>query len=332
MPRTKSFYPPGFIPKRFVNISDATNARHAMKIAEFLDWKVTVEDIYVKQQTGNNLEHIKVGFKRATVRRGDPYSKNDLDVYAIVTHQYEVLPNEDCAYSIDRITDSFEAQYLFAREYSGGKTCISIEGNREWTEIPAKHWSLRVHIWNSHDTKRAFSGVFTIYDDKLGVYLLLGSESFRILHKAAGENESEHRQREFKGKIDLNVRKAIATMNERMNDLFEKSVMLASIDMSESELENLLRDLFVRSDNQSPSVVRKIEVKRADVLSIFKYDSGLDDYKGTAWAAYVAIVLHLDRKRTDSSEPRDYLNADWSSKDYAFELITDFAKKSGKLK
>ena len=78
MPRKKSFYPAGFIPKRFIDVSDATNARHAMKIAEFLDWKVTVEDIYVKQQVGNTFEYIPVDFKRATVRRDDPYSKTIL--------------------------------------------------------------------------------------------------------------------------------------------------------------------------------------------------------------------------------------------------------------
>jgi len=333
MPRKKSFYSAGFFPKRFINIAEAANAKHAMKIAQFLDWKVTVEDIYVRQVNGHEVEYVPVNCSqsKATVRRGDPYSKNDLDVYAVVTKQYEVLPNEKCAYSIDKITESFSAKYLHAREYSGGKTCITIESNQEWTEIPAKKWKLRGHIWNSFDGKKAFSGYFTIYDGNLGVYLFQAHEKFRVSHKATASKGAEEREMEFKKKVDLELKISIANVNERMGNLYDKSLMLASIDMSESDLGELLRNLFIRSDNQSDSVAARVEAQRKDVLDIFNNDASLEDYKNTAWAAYVALVLHLDRQLPQEKEPRDYLNTDWKAKDAAFKAITEFAQKSGKF-
>ena len=319
--RRKSFYPVGYHLKRTIDISDATSARHAMKIADFLDWKVTVEDIYVASNQNGDLTYSPVVFKKAVVRREDKYSKNELDVYAVVSTKYHVLRNDDCADSIDKLTESFNATFTTAREFKGGRTCISINGDREWRQQVAKSWLLGIHVWNSHDTSRRFSGEVTIYDQRLDAYLMHFEQTFKIIHKVSSKLDETQKAQKFKLKIDQAVKEAVARMNERMDDLNEKSIQLASREITGAELDLVLKRIFILQDSFTKEKADDVRDSRAEVIDIFNNEPKLEDYRGTAWAAYVALVLHLDHRKNPSKAPRDYLDTDWATKDKAFEII-----------
>ncbi len=326
--KRKRFYPAGYHLKRTIDISDAANARHAMKIADFLDWKVTVEDIYVASPENGDLTYSPVVFQKAVVRRDDKYSKNHLDVYAIVSTRYYVLRNDDCADSIDKLTESFNATFTTATEYEGGRTCISINGSREWRHKVARSWLLRIHVWNSHDRSRRFSGEVTIYDQRLDAYLMHFDEAFKIIHKVSAKLDDAEKPRKFKEKADQAVIEAVARMNERMDDLNEKSILLASREITGAELDMILKRIFVIQDSFPAEKANDVQDRRSNVIEIYNNEPKLEDYRGTAWAAYVALVLHLDHRENPSSGPRDYLDTDWANKDKAFEIICkEFIRK-----
>jgi hypothetical protein len=300
--------------RRVVDIGKAKSAMQAMKIAEFLNWNVRKTTIHLPDGT-------VIAEKRAIVRENKRLG-TDQEFLAVCSNQYRIVQNEDNAGIIDSVTHELNAVYEYAAELSSSETVLELKRvSSLWVDGLEKQVTHKIDVWNSHNRERAFRFEAYLLDPELKTYLF--QKSYSRNHKSTYRDNLletiEKKSKEMVAKIDADTGNFLLASQE-----------LGTLELSTSDMQAILKNLFVKSDNLPEKKQLEIEETRRNILTIFKMDPKLDLFRGTAWAGYLSVTLYLDSSQGDFTKAFSLPAEDWKIKDRAWDMICKVAKVSPK--
>jgi hypothetical protein len=300
--------------RRVVVIDKAKDALQAMGMADFLNWNVRKTTLHLPD--GSVIEQ-KWAIVRDNKRLG-----TDQEFLAVCSNQYRIIQNEDNGRLIDSVMHELNAVYEYAAELSTSETVLELRRHSSlWVDGFEKHITHKINVWNSHNGEKAFRFEALLLHPDLKTYLFL--KSYARPHRSSYKDN-------LLDTLEKGAKQIVAKIDADTGNFLLASQELAIVELSTSGMQEILKNLFVKSDNMSQEKQLKIEETRRNILSIFKVDPKLDNIRGTAWAGYLAVTLYLDQRQGDFAKAFSLPATDWKTKDRAWELICKISNVSSK--
>lgn len=301
MPRTKN-----------MDISSARSALKAMEIAGFLNWNVRKERIFFED--GEEIKDYKA-IVRETYKESPKY-----EVFTVASNRYRIIQNEGKANIIDEVTKELDARYIRAAEYKGGKTVLELKRESKlWVNGKEKTIHTLIDFWNSFNRTKAFAIEIFLFSEEFQTYVF--SKSFSRRHVSTKKDN-------LLEKIETQAKRTVAAVDLELGNFLRASELLGEFDMSDDQLEQVLKAIFKLSDDMGEKKQDKIRGERSAILDIFRNDDRLSRVKGTAWAAYLSVSIYLDSKMPHFSHAYSMTQVSKNIKSKAWEEICNFADVS----
>jgi hypothetical protein len=276
-----------------VDISAARSAMEAMEIANFLDWNVTLVDLYLED--GQKLDPFQ-----GIARREE--GNSETTIYAVVK-RYTVIQNEDYAGAIDLFVREAEAKYTRAGERPGGVTAIQAAQTQTYSIPGTDHIVQGVFIAvNSHNTSRSFGFELVPKLVNTNTYLQLLTTK-----QLPGYEQKFKRKHTGDGPKQLpdGVQTTLHGFSVAMGDFVKTASYMNAVDLTPEQLGDYLKSVFTYSDNESELKKAKVEKYRSGVMNVFLTSPVLEKSRGSVWAGYLAVALFMDKQ---SSPPELYID------------------------
>jgi hypothetical protein len=262
-----------------VDISRAQSAMEAMEIANFLDWKVELVDLYLED--GQKLDPFQ-----GIARREE--GKSETTIYAVVK-RYTVIQNEDYAGAIDLFVRGAEATYTRAGERPGGVTAIQATQTQTYSIPGTDHIIQGVFIAvNSHNTSKSFGFELVPKLVNTNTYLqLLTSYEQKFKRKHTGDGPKH---------LPDGVQMTLHGFSVAMGNFVKTASYMNAVDLTPEQFGNSLKSVFTYSDNESELKKAKVEKYRSGVMNVFLTSPALERSRGSVWAGYLAVALYMDEQ------------------------------------
>ena len=295
------------------------NSAHDLMVKAGLDWKVTLENVFIKGQT----QDVEVPDRYATVK----WNGAGAEPLAVVGSRYKVLQNDEIFSCLDDIVNNSDARYGAAGELKGG--------NVVWATI-----ELPANVTVGDDAHNAYVIARTSHD---------GSMPFQmtpVVNRLSCTNQINAAMMSGKAKgiyyrvkhspnstINVNdIRQAFKIMNEDIQKYATVSSYLRSIEFSNAEFKNFVKRVYplpskiefspyeMLSAGERTSKTR-VERNRASALNVWIGETDTQhNIKNTKFGAFQAIV-----------EATDHFSKSYTKQASKMILGTDIAVKSRAL-
>jgi phage/plasmid-like protein (TIGR03299 family) len=295
------------------------NSAHDLMVKAGLDWKVTLENVFIKGQT----QDVEVPDRYATVK----WNGAGAEPLAVVGSRYKVLQNSEIFSCLDDIVNNSDARYGAAGELKGGNvvwTTIELPANVTVGDDPHNAY---VIARTSHDGSLPFQMTPVVNrlscTNQINAAMMSGKAKgiyYRVKHSP---NSS----------INVNdIRQAFKIMNEDVQKYASVSTYLRSIEFSNEEFKNFIKRVYplpskiefspyeMLSAGERTSKTR-VERNRLSALNVWIGETNTQhNIKNTKFGAFQAIV-----------EATDHFSKSYSKQAGKMILGTDIAVKSRAL-
>lgn len=295
------------------------NSAHDLMVKAGLDWKVTLENVFIKGQT----QDVEVPDRYATVK----WNGAGAEPLAVVGSRYKVLQNSEIFSCLDDIVNNSDARYGAAGELKGGNvvwTTIELPANVTVGDDPHNAY---VIARTSHDGSLPFQMTPVVNrlscTNQINAAMMSGKAKgiyYRVKHSP---NSS----------INVNdIRQAFKIMNEDVQKYASVSTYLRSIEFSNEEFKNFIKRVYplpskiefspyeMLSAGERTSKTR-VERNRLSALNVWLGETDTQhNIKNTKFGAFQAIV-----------EATDHFSKSYSKQAGKMILGTDIAVKSRAL-
>ena len=300
---------------------EVNSASDLMKQAG-LDWKVTLENVFIKGQTMD----VEVPDRYATVK----WNGAGAEPLAVVGSRYKVLQNDKIFSCLDDIVQNSDARYGAAGELKGG--------NVVWATI-----ELPANVTVGDDPHNAYVIARTSHDGSLPFQMTpvvnrIGCTNQINAAMMSGKAKGIYYRVKHSPNSSVNVndiRQAFKIMNEDVAKYATVSSYLRSIEFSNEEFKNFIKRVYplpskiefspyeMLSAGERTSKTRT-ERSRASALNVWIGETHTqDNIKGTKFGAFQAIVEATDHfsKNYEKQAGKMILGTDIAVKSRALQLL-----------
>jgi phage/plasmid-like protein (TIGR03299 family) len=300
---------------------EVNSASDLMKQAG-LDWKVTLENVFIKGQTMD----VEVPDRYATVK----WNGAGAEPLAVVGSRYKVLQNDEIFSCLDDIVQNSDARYGAAGELKGG--------NVVWATI-----ELPANVTVGDDPHNAYVIARTSHDGSLPFQMTpvvnrIGCTNQINAAMMSGKAKGIYYRVKHSPNSSVNVndiRQAFRVMNEDVAKYATVSTYLRSIEFSTDEFKNFIKRVYplpskiefspyeMLSAGERTSKTRT-ERSRASALNVWIGETHTqDNIKGTKFGAFQAIVEATDHfsKNYEKQAGKMILGTDIAVKSRALQLL-----------
>ena len=255
-----------------VDISSATNVKEALAISS-LDWEVNSKPIF--DENGKPYPNY-----RANVRGGD----NSL--LGVVSDKYRIVQNLDAFEFVNDLSASgFE--FESAGSFRNGKS-IWVMGHFPKEDILGDEIDNNVVFVNSHDgscgVKVMMTPVRVVCSNMLNLALKQASRSWATRHTSNIYSKLEE------------AKYTLGLADKYMKELKEEAERLASIKITDSQLEEIFEKMFpVDLSNDSERKIRNVSILKDSFIHCYNEDD-IKQFKGTVYGAINAMADLVDHK------------------------------------
>ena len=287
-----------------------------------LDWKVTLENVFIKGQTMD----VEVPDRYATVK----WNGAGAEPLAVVGSRYKVLQNDEIFSCLDDIVQNSDARYGAAGELKGG--------NVVWATI-----ELPANVTVGDDPHNAYVIARTSHDGSLPFQMTpvvnrIGCTNQINAAMMSGKAKGIYYRVKHSPNSSVNVndiRQAFRVMNEDVAKYATVSTYLRSIEFSTDEFKNFIKRVYplpskiefspyeMLSAGERTSKTRT-ERSRASALNVWIGETHTqDNIKGTKFGAFQAIVEATDHfsKNYEKQAGKMILGTDIAVKSRALQLL-----------
>ena len=298
------------------------NTAHDLMVQAGLDWKVTLENVFIKGQT----QDVEVPDRYATVK----YNGAGAEPLAVVGSRYKVLQNSEIFSCLDDIVNNSDARYGAAGELKGGNVVwatIELPANITVGDDPHNAY---VIARTSHDGSMPFQMTPVVNrlscTNQINAAMMSGKAKgiyYRVKHSPNSSINPD------------DIRKAFKIMNEDVQKYATVSSYLRSIEFSNAEFKNFVNRVYplpskiefspyeMLSAGERTSKTRA-ERSRASALNVWIGETHTqDNIKGTKFGAFQAIVEATDHfsKNYEKQASKMILGTDIAIKSRALQLL-----------
>ena len=298
------------------------NTAHDLMVQAGLDWKVTLENVFIKGQT----QDVEVPDRYATVK----YNGAGAEPLAVVGSRYKVLQNSEIFSCLDDIVNNSDARYGAAGELKGGNivwATIELPANITVGDDPHNAY---VIARTSHDGSMPFQMTPVVNrlscTNQINAAMMSGKAKgiyYRVKHSPNSSINPD------------DIRKAFKIMNEDVQKYATVSSYLRSIEFSNAEFKNFVNRVYplpskiefspyeMLSAGERTSKTRA-ERSRASALNVWIGETHTqDNIKGTKFGAFQAIVEATDHfsKNYEKQASKMILGTDIAIKSRALQLL-----------
>ena len=298
------------------------NTAHDLMVQAGLDWKVTLENVFIKGET----QDVEVPDRYATVK----YNGAGAEPLAVVGSRYKVLQNSEIFSCLDDIVNNSDARYGAAGELKGGNVVwatIELPANITVGDDPHNAY---VIARTSHDGSMPFQMTPVVNrlscTNQINAAMMSGKAKgiyYRVKHSPNSSINPD------------DIRKAFKIMNEDVQKYATVSSYLRSIEFSNAEFKNFVNRVYplpskiefspyeMLSAGERTSKTRA-ERSRASALNVWIGETHTqDNIKGTKFGAFQAIVEATDHfsKNYEKQASKMILGTDIAIKSRALQLL-----------
>ena len=298
------------------------NTAHDLMVQAGLDWKVTLENVFIKGET----QDVEVPDRYATVK----YNGAGAEPLAVVGSRYKVLQNSEIFSCLDDIVNNSDARYGAAGELKGG--------NVVWATI-----ELPANITVGNDPHNAYVIARTSHDGSMPFQMTPVVNRLSCTNQInaammSGKAKGIYYRVKHSPNSSINpddIRKAFKVMNEDVQKYATVSSYLRSIEFSNAEFKNFVNRVYplpskiefspyeMLSAGERTSKTRA-ERSRASALNVWIGETHTqDNIKGTKFGAFQAIVEATDHfsKNYEKQASKMILGTDIAIKSRALQLL-----------
>lgn len=297
------------------------NTAHDLMKQAGLDWKVTLEDVFI-----NSYDPIVVPDRYATVK----WTNEEAEPLAVVGSRYKVLQNDEIFSCLDDIVNNSDARYGAAGELKGGNivwATIELPANITVGDDPHNAY---VIARTSHDGSTPFQMTPVVNrlscTNQINAAMMSGKKKgiyYRVKHS-------------LNSKINVDeIKQAFKIMNEDVAKYATVSSYLRSIEFSNSEFKNFVNRVYplpskiefspyeMLSAGERTTKTRA-ERNRSNALNVWIGETDTQhNIKNTKFGAFQAIVEatdHFSKSYTKQAE-KMILGTDIAVKSRALQLL-----------
>lgn len=262
-------------------VEDALTAEDALEMGK-LNWDVKLAPATV--QIDNQI--VELDGKRLTYR-DHPVTGQPVPL-GVVGSLYRPIQNREAFEILDAIVDTSGAHYETAGVLKGGRKVFMIMTMPDTIQI------------GGHDPVGLFLSATTSHDGTSALEIMttpvriVCANTARLAHTQAQSVFPIRHFANAQGKI-AQARKALELTSEYFDEWASIANRLADIDMTHSEVESFLTELFPEGDSKVS--VTKAENTRQQIMSIYDSSSTQQNIKGNAWGTWNAVAEYYDHFR-----------------------------------